>query len=46
MFQECLARHHAQKKAFGHKSEQAFPLNPRRTQAFSEDENLIIDLRT
>ena len=44
--QEYLARQDPQKKAFGHKSEQAFPLNPRHTQAFPAAEKPVTSFRT
>jgi hypothetical protein len=44
--QEYLARQHPQKKTFGYKSEQAFPLNPRPTQVFPADEKPFTSFRT
>ena len=44
--QEYLARQHPQKKAFGHKSERAFPLNPCHTQVFPAAEKPVTGFRT
>ena len=44
--QEYLARQRPQKKAFGHKSGQAFPLNPRPTQVFPAAEKPVTGFRT
>jgi hypothetical protein len=44
--QEYLARQHPQKKALGHKSERAFPLNPRHTQVFPAAEKPVTGFRT
>jgi hypothetical protein len=43
---EYLARQHPQKKASGHKSEQAFLLNPRHTQASPANEIPVTSFRT
>jgi hypothetical protein len=43
---EYLARQHPQKKAFGHKWEQANPLSRRPTQAFPAAEKPAIDFRS